>query len=97
MAATTTKMPRNTRNTGFRISPTQVSIFPGRRDSANVTAKKANAKIHNAACPFSGKNRSMPTVKEVAARRGMAKNGPMVRYSRHEKNAPYFLPTVLLS
>ena len=38
----------------------------------------------------------MPTEKDVDAHRGMAKNGPMVRYSAQVKNMPYFLPTRLL-
>ena len=40
---------------------------------------------------------SMPTVKEVVAQRGIAKNGPIVRYSAQVKKYPYGRPMWLLS
>ena len=76
-----TSTPRNTRNSGVRILPTHVRIFPGKSEKPSTAAKNsaentASAGALPAPLPSSG---STPTVNGTAAQRGMAKNGPMVR------------------
>ena len=87
-SATTTRMPRKTRKQGFRILPTQVRILPGRSAKKSAAAKNATEKSsrYSVLLPFCGSTCSSPTVNDVVAQRGMAKNGPMVRYSAQVKN-----------
>ena len=61
----------------------------GRRENQSTRAKKAreNSSSQSLACPSLTRG-ATPTVKEVEAHLGMAKKGPMVRYSRQEKNRP---------
>ena len=68
--------------------PTQTRILPGRSEKNSAAAKKAaeNASRQSRVLPPCGSTCSSPTVKEVVAQRGMAKNGPMVRYSAQVKN-----------
>ena len=42
--------------------------------------------------PPSEINGSIPTVNETVAHLGIAKKGPIVKYKRHVKKTPYFLP-----
>ena len=41
----TTRTPRNIRNSGFRILPTHVRIFPGNSENARTAMKNAAEKI----------------------------------------------------
>ena len=81
-------MPRKTRKQGFRILPTQVRILPGRSAKKSAAAKNAAEKSsrYSVLLPFCGSTCSSPTVNDVVAQRGMAKKGPMVRYSAQVKN-----------
>ena len=87
-STTMTRMARNTRKQGVRILPTQVRILPGRSAKKSAAAKNATEKSsrYSVVLPSCGRICSRPTVKEVVAQRGMAKNGPMVRYSAQVKN-----------
>ena len=62
--------------------PIQVIISPGRRENSSTAVKKTavNTSCASApeALPSSGET---PATNEVVAQRGMAKKGPMVRYS----------------
>ena len=72
------------------IFPIQTVIFPGRREKNSTRAKNTSEKIKRARLPaaFSPSIGWIPVVKEVVAHLGMAKNGPMVRYSRQVKKYP---------
>ena len=67
------------------IFPIQTVMFAGRSEKNRTSEKKISEKIKSpipsdTPCGSMG---AMPVVKEVVAHLGMAKNGPMVRYSRH--------------
>ena len=103
LSARSTRIPSITRNTGFNTFPIQVMISPGLREKNRTTAKNKN---ENAACQsiyplpdtaFAGRILSIPTVKETEAHRGVAKNGPIVRYRAQVKKMPNFFPTLLAS
>ena len=69
------------------ILPIHTVMFAGRSDRNSTSAKKTSEKISSARpseapSPSIG---STPVVKDVVAHLGMAKNGPMVRYSRQVK------------
>lgn len=85
-SAVTVRMPRNSKNRGFKILPTQVRMPEGRREKKSTTRKNRAENAHSTA--FSrpwGSSGSTPTLKETVAVRGMANRGPMVRYKRHVK------------
>ena len=79
--AETMSTARNSRKQGLSTLPTQTRILPGRSEKNSAAAKKAaeNASRQSRVLPPCGSTCSSPTVKEVVAQRGMAKNGPMVR------------------
>ena len=87
-STTNTRMLRKIRKNGVRILPTQVRILPGYSENSSAAAKKATEKSSRYSCilPSAGRICSRPTVKETVAHLGMAKNGPMVRYSAQVKN-----------
>ena len=86
---TITNTAKNAKKVGFSSLPTHVKIFPGRSENQSAAAKNTKEKI-NSHVPalLSGRRCSKPTVKEVVAQRGLAKNGPIVKYSRQVKNMP---------
>ena len=90
VSARSSRMANTHKNRGLSTLPIQVRICPGRRDRASTTAKNASENTASATpCHApAGSTRSMPTVYETVAHRGMAKNGPMVRYSAQVKNSP---------
>ena len=75
------------RNRGVRTLPIYVRSFPGRSENHNTAAKNRSENtqiIHFAVTSLSIIGR-IPTENEVDAQRGIAKNGPMVRYKRQVK------------
>ena len=66
----------------------------GFRENSSTMAKNTREKMarYSVSLP-SGSRFTAPTVKEVLAQRGMAKRGPMVRYSSVQKNTLYFRET----
>mgnify|MGYP000431808840 CR=1 FL=1 len=66
---------------GLLITGTQVRILPGRSAKKSAAAKNATEKSsrYSVLLPFCGSTCSSPTVNDVVAQRGMAKNGPIVR------------------
>ena len=83
-----TSRDRRIRKTGLMTRPTQVRMPLGRREKKSTSRKKTseNPSSHSLSLPAS--SGSTPTVKEVVAHRGMAKQGPMVRYSSTVKKRP---------
>ena len=96
-SAVTASSARLTRNIGVNIFPTHVSIFPGLRENHSTAAKNTRENIHTShfAVP-SATSGLMPTEKDVDAQRGIANNGPIVRYSAQVNTLPYVFPTLLL-
>ena len=85
--AVTVRIPRNSRNKGFRILPTQVKMPEGRREKYSTIRKNSAENTQSASFSCSGgSNGKIPTLKETVAVLGMAKSGPMVRYSTQVKN-----------
>ena len=78
--AVTVRMPRNSKNRGFKIFPTQVRMPEGRREKYSTTRKNNAENTHRIsfACSW-GSRGSTPTLKDTVAVRGMANRGPMVR------------------
>ena len=62
-------------------------IFPGFKEKNNTRVKKITEKIRSAVFSeiWFTRSGSMPVVKDVVAHLGIAKQGPMVRYSRQVK------------
>ncbi|KIR02763.1 hypothetical protein P261_01578 [Lachnospiraceae bacterium TWA4] len=69
------------------IFPIQRVIFAGRSEQNSTIAKNTNENPSNSilssAIPL--KIGSAPTVNEVDAQRGIAKNGPIVKYNKQVK------------
>ncbi len=78
------------------IRPTHVRILLGRSEKNSTSAKKITEKTASSVTAPPVSSGSTPMVKLVAAQRGMAKSGPIVRYSAQVKNTPYPFPTRLL-
>ena len=95
-SAVTTSTARNTRNSGLMIRPTHVRILLGRSEKNSTSAKKITENTTSAVPASPPSSGSTPMVKLVAAQRGIAKSGPIVRYSAQVKNTPYPFPTRLL-
>ena len=92
-SARITKILNKIKNRGFSIFPIHVKICPGFNEKNNTTAKNTKENIPNPAIfPPSEINDSIPTVNETVAHLGIAKKGPIVKYKRHVKKTPYFLP-----
>ena len=79
MRAVTSITPRKARKAGFRNFPTESRILEGRRAKNSTAAKNSTVKITWGRTGFSPTRGRTPMVKLVAAHRGMAKRGPMVR------------------
>ena len=77
--AVTSMIPKKRRNAGFRNFPTESRILEGFREKNSTAPKKhrENPSCQSRMCsPTKG---DTPMVKLVAAQRGMANRGPMVR------------------
>ena len=98
ISAVTVRMPRNSKKHGLRILPTLVRILPGNSEKSSTAAKNKTENSSKKSCTFalSGKSCSSPTVNDTVAQRGIAKKGPIVRYSAQVKNMAYGRPTLLL-
>ena len=85
----TASTPKDSRKSGVSVRPIEVRMLAGRSESAATMAKNASENRASArerpSAPTSG---STPRVKGTVAQRGMAKKGPMVRYSAHVKHTP---------
>ena len=86
-SAAITSTARSARKIGVRILPTWVRILPGLSENASTTTKNTSEKIASASdwLEPAGIRVATATVKGVVAQRGMAKKGPMVRYSAQVK------------
>ena len=78
------------------IRPTHVRILLGRSEKNSTSAKKITENMASSVTAPPVSIGSTPMVKLVAAQRGIAKSGPIVRYSAQVKNTPYPFPTRLL-
>ena len=71
------------------MRPIEVRMLAGRSENAATMVKNTNENSASArplcSAPTSG---STPRVKGTVAQRGIAKNGPMVRYSAQVKHRP---------
>ena len=64
-------------------------MLAGRSESTATTAKNASENSASASpLPSAPTSGCIPSVKGTVAQRGMAKNGPMVRYSAQVKHRP---------
>ena len=84
--AETMSTARNSRKHGLSTLPTHTRIFPGLSAKNSTAAKNASesSRRYSFVLPC-GSTCSSPTVNDVVAQRGTAKNGPIVRYSRQVK------------
>ena len=75
------------RNSGVSTLPTQVRISPGLSERTSTARKNRSEKTTSTPLVYapSPSMFCMPMVKETAPQRGMAKKGPIVRYSAQVK------------